>query len=157
MQVEEGMEEEDGSDDSTGGITGEWVYPTDESATTYTSPFGPRWGTEHRGVDLAGPEGTPIYAARDGEVIEAGPADGFGNWIIIQHEVDGKQVDTVYGHMWNHGVLVSKGDKVGGGEEIGLIGNNGQSTGAHLHFEIWEGGRLNGGTAVDPAPIIPIN
>lgn len=159
MQVEEGMEEDDataGSDDSTG-ITGEWVYPTDESATTYSSPFGPRWGTEHRGADLAGPEGTPIYAARDGEVIEAGPADGFGNWIIIRHEVDGKQVDTVYGHMWNHGVLVSKGDKVGGGEEIGLIGNNGQSTGAHLHFEIWEGGRLNGGTAVDPAPIIPIN
>ena len=154
LATEEGFEEDDATGGESNGVTGEWVYPTDREATTETSPFGPRGGTEHRGMDIAGPEGTPLYAARDGKVTAAGAADGFGQWIIIQHEIDGEQVDTVYGHMWPDGVLVKEGDEVKGGDHIGDMGNNGQSSGPHLHFEIWEGGRLNGGTAVDPAPML---
>lgn len=136
-----------------------WAFPTTTDAVT-TSPFGPRGGSMHRGVDLAQPgsaEGKPLFAARDGEVIAAGPASGFGMWIVIRHDVDGARADTVYGHMWPHGVFVSQGDRVRAGQEIGTIGNNGQSTGPHLHFEIWENGHssLGGsGEAIDPAEIL---
>ncbi len=129
-----------------------WTYPT-TCDTTVSDHFGTRGGA-HRGVDIAGPLGTSIYAARGGKVIESGPATGFGNWIIIQHEIDGKKVDTVYGHMQAGDLLVKKGDTVEPGQEISKIGNEGGSTGPHLHFEIWEGGRLSGGQAVDPEPFI---
>lgn len=133
---------------------GTHVKPTDPAATTMSSGFGPRDGTQHQGIDFAGQVGTPIYAFTDGTVREAGPADGFGNWIIVDHPIDGQTVSTVYGHMFDDGVLVSVGDTVTPGQEIGRIGNNGISTGPHLHFEVWDGGRLpdGGGTAIDPAP-----
>lgn len=135
-----------------------WAYPTDKDATNNTSGFGMRGGSMHYGVDLAGPLDTPIYAARDGEVVAAGPASGFGNWIIIRHEIDGARVDTVYGHMATQGVLVKRGDKVSAGDQIGLIGNEGFSTGPHLHFEIWNGGRsgISGGNgaAINPQPYL---
>lgn len=135
-----------------------WAYPTDKEKTQNTSGFGMRGGSMHYGVDLAGPLDTPIYAARDGEVVAAGPASGFGNWIIIRHDMDGKRVDTVYGHMSTRGVLVKRGDKVEAGKQIGLIGNEGFSTGPHLHFEIWDGGRTSisggNGKAVDPQPYL---
>lgn len=133
-----------------------WAFPTTQDAII-TSPFGMRNGAPHRGVDLAQPggaEGKPIFAARDGKVIAAGPASGFGQWIILEHNVDGQTMNTVYGHMWENGVHVKVGDEVKAGQEIGAIGNNGQSSGAHLHFEIWQGSRLNGGSAIDPADII---
>ncbi|GAA3136845.1 hypothetical protein GCM10020255_012140 [Rhodococcus baikonurensis] len=130
--------------------SGPITQPTKDGTTTFTSPFGPRWGTEHKGVDFAGPVGTPIYAALDGVAVKAGPASGFGNWIVLDSLVDGKPVSTVYGHMFDDGVLVTEGQQVKAGDHIANIGNNGQSTGAHLHFEYWDGGRLQGGTAVDP-------
>ena len=118
-----------------------------------------RGGQPHNGADFAQPggaEGKPIFATRDGKVIAAGPASGFGNWIVIQHEVDGQRYDSVYGHMYNDGVLVKQGDEVKAGQEIGAIGNAGQSTGPHLHFEIWRGGhrQMAGGTAIDPKPLV---
>lgn len=131
---------------------GGFAYPTDKNATQLTSPYGMRDGTMHRGADLGGPDGTPIYAFAAGTVADAGPASGFGNWIVIDHTIDGKPYSTVYGHMWDNGVLVKTGDRVTAGQRIGLIGNNGQSFGAHLHFEVWSGGRLSGGTDEDPAP-----
>ncbi len=136
-----------------------WAYPTDKNKTEVSSNFGPRDGKQHNGADLTGPLGTPIYAARDGEVIAAGPASGFGNWIVLQHDVNGKRVDTVYGHMQRSGVLVRVGQRVKAGEMIGRIGNEGQSTGPHLHFEVWDGGRSDmeggsGGKAVDPASFL---
>lgn len=155
----EGGSEEDFGDGSTSevGLDG-WAYPTDKSATQVSSEFGMRGGTPHRGIDLAGPLGTPLYAAREGKVIAAGPASGFGNWIVIQHEVDGKRVDTVYGHMAANGVLVRRGDEVKAGQMIGRIGNEGQSTGPHLHFEVWDGGRSDvaggNGEAINPRPIL---
>lgn len=100
---------------------------------TFTSGFGARWGTTHYGIDIANSIGTPIVAAADGVVIEAGPASGFGLWVRIQHD-DG--TITVYGHMLDYSV--QEGERVKAGEQIARIGNRGQSTGPHLHFEVWD-------------------
>jgi murein DD-endopeptidase MepM/ murein hydrolase activator NlpD len=113
------------------------------SSGTITSGFGARWGTTHYGLDFAAPIGTPIYAAADGVVIEAGPASGFGLWVRIQHP-DG--TITVYGHMQDFSV--QEGDHVKAGEQIARTGNRGQSTGPHLHFEVWE----PGGRKINPRP-----
>lgn len=134
-----------------------WAYPTVKEG--YISPGG-KWKDigrpDHFGVDIITPDetnGKPIFAARDGVVVASGPAQGFGNWIVVSHNVDGKRVDSVYGHMYDDGVFVKVGDTVRAGQQIGKIGSNGQSTGPHLHFELWNGGRFEG-TAFDPTPII---
>lgn len=108
----------------------------------------------HRGQDFGAPAGTPILAAAAGRVIRAGPASGFGMWIVIEHDIAGERVDTVYGHMWPAGVGVTEGEVVSAGQRIGSVGSNGQSTGPHLHFEVWEGGRFDGGRAVNPEPLL---
>jgi murein DD-endopeptidase MepM/ murein hydrolase activator NlpD len=110
-----------------------------------TSTFGPRWGTLHAGLDLAAPMRTPEYAVMDGVVLEAGPASGFGLVVYIQH---GNGDVTVYGHMDE--ILVQAGQVVRAGDTIALLGNRGQSTGPHLHFEVHVGGI--GGTKIDPLP-----
>ncbi len=115
-----------------------WVKPT---TGRFTSGFGARWGTTHYGVDIANAIGTPIRAAASGTVIESGPASGFGLWVRVQHN-DGSI--TVYGHI--NESLVSAGQKVAAGEQIATMGNRGQSTGPHLHFEVW----VDGGRKVNP-------
>ena len=117
------------------------VMPID--AARITSSFGPRWGTLHAGVDLAAPMMTPEFAAMDGIVLQAGPASGFGLAVYIQH--DNGDV-TVYGHMEK--ILVSAGQVVRAGDTIALVGNRGESTGPHLHFEVRIGGVR--GEPVDP-------
>lgn len=121
---------------------------------TVSSPFGERDGEAHRGTDFAAPEGHSIIAALDGQVADAGPAQGFGNWIVIDSLDNGRKVSTVYGHMYDQGVRVRTGDKVTAGQRIGDVGSNGQSSGPHLHFEVWPGGRLpeGSGSPVDPMP-----
>jgi murein DD-endopeptidase MepM/ murein hydrolase activator NlpD len=118
------------------GITG-FVLPT---RGTFTSGFGSRWGTFHNGIDIAGPIGTPIYAVANGTVIDAGPAQGFGLWVRIRHD-DGSI--TVYGHMYDF--FVSVGERVPAGMQIARMGNRGDSSGPHLHFEV-----ILGGQHVDP-------
>jgi murein DD-endopeptidase MepM/ murein hydrolase activator NlpD len=118
------------------------VFPT---SGTLTSTYGARWGTSHNGIDIANPIGTPIYAVMDGEVISSGPAQGYGNWIRIRHD-DGSV--SVYGHMQASSLLVGVGERVTAGQQIASIGSEGQSTGPHLHFEIWP----DGATATDPKP-----
>lgn len=136
------------------------VVPMAPGSFRLTSDFGERRNPltgaaeGHRGQDLAAPSGTPIYAAATGIVVRAGPAGGFGQWIVIDHQVGGQLVSTVYGHMWPDGVGVSEGEQVQAGQPIGRVGSNGQSTGPHLHFEVWEGGRFSGGRAVDPMPML---
>lgn len=98
----------------------------------FTSGYGVRWGAFHWGIDLANSIGTPIVAAADGVVIESGPASGFGLWIRIRH-ADG--TITVYGHI--NRSLVVEGQHVRAGQEIAEMGNRGNSTGPHLHFEVW--------------------
>lgn len=105
-----------------------------------TSEFGPRGGTAHNGIDIANSIGTPIVSAMDGEVVDSGPASGFGMWVRVQHS---NGLITVYGHI--NESMVSVGQQVSAGEQIATIGNRGQSTGPHLHFEVHEGG-----TKTDP-------
>ncbi|WP_026065780.1 M23 family metallopeptidase [Actinoalloteichus spitiensis] len=108
----------------------------------FTSGFGARWGTTHYGVDIANSIGTPIYSTTSGTVISSGPASGFGMWVRVQHD-DG--TITVYGHIDQS--LVSVGQRVGVGEQIATMGNRGQSTGPHLHFEVHVNGQK-----IDPQP-----
>ena len=117
------------------------VFPIDGARVT--SPFGPRGATQHTGVDLAAPMLTPEYAAMDGVVLQAGTASGFGLAVYIQHR-NGDV--TVYGHMEQ--ILVEAGQVVEAGDTIALVGNRGQSTGPHLHFEVRLGGVR--GIPVDP-------
>lgn len=104
----------------------------------FSSGFGPRDGRMHKGIDIAAPVGTPIYAAADGVVTSAGPSSGYGNRITISH---GNGLSTLYGHMYSDGIHVSVGQKVKRGQKIAEIGNAGRSTGPHLHFEVLEGSR----------------
>ncbi|QCQ94031.1 M23 family metallopeptidase [Rhodococcus sp. SGAir0479] len=106
-----------------------------------TSSYGPRWGTHHNGIDIGANLGTPIFSAAGGVVINAGAASGFGQWVRVQHD-DG--TITVYGHVDTY--LVSVGERVATGQQIATVGNRGQSTGPHLHFEAW----APGGSQVDP-------
>jgi murein DD-endopeptidase MepM/ murein hydrolase activator NlpD len=102
-----------------------------------------RWGQMHWGLDLAAPLGTPIVAAADGVVLRAGPASGFGNAVYIQ-DADGNV--HIYGHMRYYDVRA--GDVVHAGDRIAKVGNQGQSTGPHLHYEIHRGGM--DGRPLDP-------
>ncbi len=97
-----------------------------------TSGYGWRWGKLHKGIDIAGPVGTPVFAAASGEVISAGwNSGGYGNLIKLRH-LDGSM--TLYAH--NNKILVNSGEKVAQGDQIAEMGNTGFSTGSHLHFEI---------------------
>jgi murein DD-endopeptidase MepM/ murein hydrolase activator NlpD len=100
-----------------------------------TSCYGSRWGTLHAGIDIAAPIGTPVYAPEDGIVLQAGPASGFGLAVAVQHR-DG--AITLYGHV--NRMFVSAGEVVQAGHQIAEVGNRGQSTGPHLHFEVHTGG-----------------
>lgn len=138
---------------------GSFSYPEANALDHMTSGYGMRWGSMHNGLDIAQGEGTPIYAWADGVVSAAGPAGGFGQWIIIDHNVDGELLSTVYGHMFPEGVRVAVGDQVKAGQHIADEGWNGHVEppgpgGSHLHFEVWPGGRLQGGGPVDPLPFV---
>lgn len=139
-----------------GGGEGARQMPMKDGAYQLSSGFGPRWGTEHQGVDFSAPLGTPIYAAMAGKVAKSGPATGFGNWIIV--DFDNGTSSNVYGHMRAADLKVKEGDTVTAGQQIAAVGSEGESTGPHLHFETWiggqagKGGRLGGGHAIDPLP-----
>lgn len=100
----------------------------------------------HRGVDIVGDRGQPIWATGDGEVIFAGMKEGYGLTVEIDH---GYGFITTYAH--NKSILVQVGDKVKRGEAIALMGSTGHSTGTHLHYEI----RYNG-QYVDPLPFMMV-
>jgi hypothetical protein len=120
----------------TGRTTDGWTYPT---AGPVTSGFGVRGNPTgageqlHAGVDLAPPCDTPILAAAAGVVVRAGPSSGYGNLVVVDH---GGGVVTRYGHMHDDGVLVVIGQHVAGGQQIARVGDAGDSTGCHLHFEV---------------------
>ncbi|MCW2920404.1 MAG: hypothetical protein JWL76_278 [Thermoleophilia bacterium] len=95
-----------------------------------TSGFGSRWGRLHAGIDMPTPVGTPVHAAGPGRVVSASFDGGYGNSIVIDHG----PYETRYAHQSR--LLVHVGQRVGRGQVIGLSGNTGSSTGAHLHFEV---------------------
>ncbi|MBB6191850.1 murein DD-endopeptidase MepM/ murein hydrolase activator NlpD [Sphingobium wenxiniae] len=98
----------------------------------------------HKGVDIPGPVGTPIYATADGIVNRSGWASGYGNLVQISH---GHGMETRYGHMSK--VLVAANSYVRRGQVIGLMGSTGRSTGSHLHYEV----RVDG-QAINPIPFV---
>jgi murein DD-endopeptidase MepM/ murein hydrolase activator NlpD len=105
-----------------------------------SSLYGPRWGRQHEGIDIAAPTGTDVFASMDGKVSFSGWQGGYGNLIIIDH---GKGLQSYYAH--NSKLLVKRGQTVTKGTHIADVGSTGNSTGPHSHFEI----RKNG-TAVNP-------
>jgi murein DD-endopeptidase MepM/ murein hydrolase activator NlpD len=109
----------------------QYVVPVSGRLTTC---YCMRWGQMHYGLDLAAPLGTPILAASDGVVLKAGRASGFGNAVYIQ-DPDGNV--HIYGHMRYYDV--EEGDIVHAGDQIAKVGNEGYSTGPHLHWEIHRG------------------
>ena len=109
------------------GPPGSWVRPI---TGPITSGFGPRWGRLHAGTDFGAPIGTPVYAASTGTVLAAGPASGYGQWVKLAHPGG---ITTVYGHISAWTVTVGQAVQVG--QLIAYSGNEGRSTGPHLHFE----------------------
>ena len=105
------------------------------------SPFGPRWGRLHAGVDISAPSGTPIRAAAGGRVVMATWTGGYGNYVCIQH---GGALSTCYAHLSSY--ATSGGAQVSQGQVIGNVGCTGHCFGDHLHFET----RVNG-APVNPA------
>lgn len=126
-------------------------WPIDP-ATEVSSPFGPRiapcagCSTMHSGVDLVPGEGTRIAAVAEGTVVEAGYFGDLGQHVMIRHDVDGETVTSVYGHMIAGSSSLQVGDHVALGQEVGKVGDTGESTGAHLHFGILDAA----GTPEDP-------
>ncbi len=110
-----------------------------------TSCYGSRWGTLHAGVDIAAPIGTPVFSPESGVVLDAGPAIGFGLAVYVQH---GDGTVTLYGHI--NQFFVTPGQVVEAGQQIAEVGNRGQSTGPHLHFEVHDGGLY--ASRVNPTP-----
>lgn len=96
----------------------------------------------HKGIDMAAPTGTPIYATADGLVSKAEWFSSYGNFIAIGH---GGDLETRFGHLSR--IAVSAGQRVRKGDLIGYVGSTGRSTGPHLHYEVRVAGQ-----AVDPTP-----
>lgn len=110
-----------------------------------TSGFGRRRRRRfHKGIDIAAPRGTPIFAAAHGKVIFSGRKGGYGKTVMLDH---GAGVQTLYAH--NSKIEVQEGDWVSQGQQISKVGNTGRSTGPHLHYEV----RLDG-RPVNPKPYL---
>jgi len=108
----------------------------------------------HKGVDFNPGNGTAVSSVADGVVTEVGnPSGGLGVYVVIQHNLEGKIVSTVYAHMTYGSLAVGVGDKVKIGQQVGTVGSTGQSTGPHLYFEV----RVGGTTPVDPIPWLAAN
>jgi murein DD-endopeptidase MepM/ murein hydrolase activator NlpD len=116
--------------------TGNLAWPT--VGGYISSQQGQRWGKAHKGIDIARPNDRTIKAADNGKVVSAGNGgDGYGNKIVIDHE---NGLRTVYAHLDSIGVSV--GQTVSQGSAIGVMGSTGNSTGVHLHFEVYKNGAL---------------
>jgi murein DD-endopeptidase MepM/ murein hydrolase activator NlpD len=113
-------------------IRGRMDWPVE--GATITSGFGTRWGKVHKGVDLWNEQEakTPILAAKAGKVVEAGAnRSGYGRMVVLDH---GDGLQTFYAHMRT--ILVTSGQSVEAGDVLGYMGQTGDSTGYHLHFEV---------------------
>lgn len=113
------------------GLKTDFKWPVDQG--WISSPFGPRHGRCHKGVDIAAPLGTPVHAAAMGKVMLSGRLGTYGNVVIIRH-LNGYR--TVYAHLKK--IYVKRNQDVRRGQRIALVGSTGRSTGPHLHFEVRE-------------------
>jgi peptidoglycan hydrolase CwlO-like protein len=128
---------------------------TKPAAGVVTSGLGQRWGTFHAGVDIAKSGTVPIVAAADGVVIRSYFSSSYGNAVFIAHSIDGQVYTTVYAHMSSRSI--GTGATVSKGQQIGIMGNTGDSQGQHLHFELhrgpWNAAKSN---AINPIGIVPM-
>lgn len=115
--------------------TGNLAWPT--VGGYISSNVGYRWGSYHKGIDIARPSNRSILAADNGTVVSAGYSGGFGNKIEINHN---NGMKTIYAHLSS--INVSVGQTVQRGQQIGIMGSTGNSTGVHLHFEVYKNGAL---------------
>lgn len=124
-----------------------WVFPL-ETLTKIWHNYGETRGPyPHAGEDFAAPEDTPIYAAASGQVIRSSCDDLVVGRSPCQIEIDhgthdGTQITTLYVHMFPDDLIAHVGDEVEAGEQIAQVGTNGNSTGFHLHFEVWKDGQI---------------
>jgi peptidoglycan hydrolase CwlO-like protein len=136
--------------------SGSWTRP---AQGIITSGFGTRpefrVGEFHYGLDIANRgSNVPIVAAADGVVVRAKYSNSYGNYVIITHSIGGQIYTTVYAHQQK--LLVSDGEVVSKGQQIGVMGSTGDSTGQHLHFEVHKGEWVkNTVNAIDPRSVIP--
>ncbi|MGD6804101.1 peptidoglycan DD-metalloendopeptidase family protein [Rossellomorea aquimaris] len=107
-----------------------WVFPADGYITDH---YGTRGGN-HKGMDIGGEHGSPVYSVDEGVVSKSYYSSSYGHVVFVKHP---NGYETVYGHL--HERAVSEGQAVGKGEKIGEMGNTGRSTGTHLHFEVHNG------------------
>jgi len=129
---------------------GEWHWPT---ITPYviTSHFYWRWGRMHEGIDISGcGHGSPIFSVGDGVVTEAGYGATNGYYVVVSHA---QNYYTIYMHM-AYAPIVSVGQTVTGGQQIGAMGNTGRSFGTHLHIGVYSGYPYRGGQVLDPCASI---
>ncbi|MFB5660921.1 murein hydrolase activator EnvC family protein [Alteribacillus sp. HJP-4] len=152
--------ESDSSDSSSSSSS---AAPSDSGGTlmkpaegSYTSEYGQRWGRMHHGIDIGsgGRSGIPIVAAESGTVVNSSYMNGYGNTVMISHNIGGKQITTLYAHMSS--TKVSSGQSISRGDQIGVMGETGASQGVHLHFEVhegsWNGSKSN---SVNPRNYLP--
>ena len=125
-----------------------FIWPTDTKRVT--SPFGPRThpktgkvNSMHNGIDIAKSGSRPIFAAADGVVRRSYTSSSYGETIMIEHKLNGDTWETVYAHMREKSRRFSDGQRVKQGDVIGQMGNTGNSTGQHLHFELHKNGLWN--------------
>ncbi|MFT8323599.1 MAG: peptidoglycan DD-metalloendopeptidase family protein [Bacillus sp. (in: firmicutes)] len=114
--------------------SGEWTKP---AQGRLTSSLGERWNKFHAGIDIANGADVPIVAAADGVVSRSYYSTSYGNVIFISHSINGQIYTTVYAHMDSRSVQA--GESVSKGQQVGIMGNTGQSFGQHLHFEMHKG------------------
>jgi murein DD-endopeptidase MepM/ murein hydrolase activator NlpD len=128
--------------EAAGPVTRQIAFDTPVRGYSINSPFGPRRLAgqalrNHEGVDIAAPQGTGVFVSAEGSVVRTGyDAAGYGRFVEIRHP---NGMSTLYGHLSR--LDVATGDRVSGGERIGLVGSTGRSTGPHLHFEVRRGDR----------------
>jgi murein DD-endopeptidase MepM/ murein hydrolase activator NlpD len=138
--------------------TGDIRWPV-AGATTVSSPFGPRsapcatCSSIHQGADITPGAGTPIGAVAAGTVRVSTTHPEYGQYVIIDHQIDGRLVSTLYAHMIFGSSPLRPGDTVAVGQLVGLVGNTGASTGAHLHLQVMPGGT----TPIDPIAWLTAN
>lgn len=124
------------------------IAPGTEVSSGFGWRVSPCWGcsSDHHGVDFTPGYGAAIHVVADGVVVESRSDGGLGQHVVVEHEIDGRTVQSVYGHMIFGSQTVGVGVAVSRGQILGRVGSTGASTGPHLHFEI----RAGGGDALDP-------
>jgi murein DD-endopeptidase MepM/ murein hydrolase activator NlpD len=133
---------------------GAWVFPIrgpHDYGTAINRYGAPRGDHTHQGQDVLADCGLPLVAAHGGQVVGSG-AGGAAGYYLAVHTLD-TPYDYFYAHLLHH-ALVAEGQSVSAGQLVGYVGETGDATACHLHFELWQGQWWNGGHTIDPLPFL---